>query len=582
MWPIKIIINSIFGCAVVLTCVSGWKCFGQNVGILTTTPDLSAMLDVSATDAGLLIPRMTDAERQLLKDPAAGLIIYNTDSNAVNFYNGSGWQEVIADSTSAISGSGPGPGIGVAVNMTGATPDPSAALDISSTEKGMLLPRTTQGAVTPVAGLIIYNTASNEIDYHDGSTWQTVCYRLLDNNTGSGAVSLGFSINGSGAVADPSAILDIVSTGQGLLIPRMTNVQRDALNVPATGLMIYNTTDSVIEIWKGTNWQEMAHTAPSAPTASTGTNITFTAFDANWNAVIGATSYYLDVATNATFTSFVSGFNGLNAGNVVTYSIIGLTCNTTYYYRVRANNACSTSASSNTITVTTSVCDPADYTCTANYLTDSRDGQQYGAVTIPGSTSPYCNGTKQIWMCENLNIGTQISGGTSQTSGVDDQNTSIEKYCYGNSGTNCTTYGGLYQWNEMMAYGPSVGGNGPGPQGICPTGWHLPTDNELKCMEMNLGMTQTEADKQDVWRGTTEGTEMKAGGTSGFEGLLGGNWQWGSGFQNMGIRVNIRAATLKGNGDSWRRKLDSGKTTVRRDTGSNSKKHGLSVRCVEN
>ena len=48
-------------------------------------------------------------------------------------------------------------------------------------------------------------------------------------------------------------------------------------------------------------------------------------------------------------------------------------------------------------------------------------------------------------MAENLNFGTRIDGSLDQT-----DNDIIEKYCYGNDGANCTTYGGLYQWDEMM------------------------------------------------------------------------------------------------------------------------------------
>jgi len=93
---------------------------------------------------------------------------------------------------------------------------------------------------------------------------------------------------------------------------------------------------------------------PSAPTANSATNIQGTSFTANWSTVTGATGYYLDVSTNSSFSSFVSGYNGLYVGNVTSYNVTGLSCNTTYYYRVRAYNSCGTSANSSTITLTTS------------------------------------------------------------------------------------------------------------------------------------------------------------------------------------------------------------------------------------
>ena len=94
---------------------------------------------------------------------------------------------------------------------------------------------------------------------------------------------------------------------------------------------------------------------------------------------------------------------------------------------------------------------------------DPRNGQSYNTAKIGD----------QCWMAENLIIGTRING-------VDDQinNADIEKYCYDDIEDSCDVYGGLYQWDEIMQYTTS-----PGVQGICPTGWHIPTDDEWKILE---------------------------------------------------------------------------------------------------
>ncbi|MGV3503540.1 MAG: hypothetical protein ACO1O1_07515 [Adhaeribacter sp.] len=65
----------------------------QNVGINATgnLPDPSAMLDVSSTTGGLLIPRMTTAQRDAIASPAVGLYIYNTTTKTFNVFNGSIW-----------------------------------------------------------------------------------------------------------------------------------------------------------------------------------------------------------------------------------------------------------------------------------------------------------------------------------------------------------------------------------------------------------------------------------------------------------------------------------------------------------
>jgi len=61
----------------------------------------------------------------------------------------------------------------------------------------------------------------------------------------------GLAINGS---LSSSAVLDIFSTTRGLLIPRMTAVQRDAITSPATSLLVYNTTDNAFNFYNGTTW----------------------------------------------------------------------------------------------------------------------------------------------------------------------------------------------------------------------------------------------------------------------------------------------------------------------------------------
>lgn len=62
------------------------------VGIGTTTPDTSSMLDISSTDAGLLIPRMTQAQRDAIATPATGLLIYQTNNSpGFYYYNGTIW-----------------------------------------------------------------------------------------------------------------------------------------------------------------------------------------------------------------------------------------------------------------------------------------------------------------------------------------------------------------------------------------------------------------------------------------------------------------------------------------------------------
>lgn len=95
----------------------------------------------------------------------------------------------------------------------------------------------------------------------------------------------------------------------------------------------------------------MCITSPclGTPTSSVATSVTSSSFSANWSAVSGVSSYLLDVATNNTFTSMVSGYSALSVGNVTTYSVTGLSSSTTYYFRVRVNNSICTNSSTQTV-----------------------------------------------------------------------------------------------------------------------------------------------------------------------------------------------------------------------------------------
>jgi uncharacterized protein (TIGR02145 family) len=73
----------------------GLSSLNAQVGVGTTSPDNSAALEVKATDKGLLPPRMTEAERDAISNPAEGLTIYNTDDNCLNIYVGY-WRNLCA------------------------------------------------------------------------------------------------------------------------------------------------------------------------------------------------------------------------------------------------------------------------------------------------------------------------------------------------------------------------------------------------------------------------------------------------------------------------------------------------------
>ncbi len=110
----------------VLGAVVGWA--QQNVGIGTNTPDPSALLHLESTSKGLLIPRMTQAQRNAISSPATGLIIYQTDNNpGFYYYNGASWIPLLTGTSgsglfwSLTGNSGTTPWNGTTGNFVGTT-----------------------------------------------------------------------------------------------------------------------------------------------------------------------------------------------------------------------------------------------------------------------------------------------------------------------------------------------------------------------------------------------------------------------------------------------------------------------------
>ncbi|MBU2926612.1 hypothetical protein [Winogradskyella psychrotolerans] len=73
------------------------------VGIGTENPDSSSILDLESTDKGLLLPRLTTGERDLISSPADGLTIYNTTTESLEVYTGSIWKRLTAEEETAPS-----------------------------------------------------------------------------------------------------------------------------------------------------------------------------------------------------------------------------------------------------------------------------------------------------------------------------------------------------------------------------------------------------------------------------------------------------------------------------------------------
>lgn len=127
---------------------------------------------------------------------------------------------------------------------------------------------------------------------------------------------------------------------------------------------------------------------------------------------------------------------------------------------------------------------------------------QVGPITGPGGSVVVTNNpTVSTASCpayvvtQNLNVGAMINSTNLGNLNQQTNNGTVEKYCYGDTLGNCNTYGGLYEWNEAMGY--AAGNNndltGARVQGICPAGFHIPSDLEWAryawCQESSVAPT---------------------------------------------------------------------------------------------
>jgi len=226
-----------------------------------------------------------------------------------------------------------------------------------------------------------------------------------------------------------------------------------------------------------------------------------------------------------------------------------------------------------------------------NQVTDI-DGNLYNTVSIGG----------QCWIAENLKVTHYPNGdaiplvtSSSEFDGLL-ANDVDDAYSYYNNNTSneADTYGALYTYAAAIA-DDWQRDNAP-DQGVCPDGWHIPTDVELKTLQIALGMSTSDADALG-WQGTNEGSKLagnsdlwNAGdletdaefGSSGFSLLPSGyRSNDGGNFTGLGSNTSFWSST---EGDlshqAYRRALSNGNKDIYR--GTFTKSSAFPVRCVGN
>jgi len=366
----------------------------------------------------------------------------------------------------------------------------------------------------------------------------------------------GASINTTGAPADPSAILDVSSHTQGVLITRMTTAERNAISSPAEGLMIFNTDTKCFEFYAYNMWQTGTCAICPIPLAPvTSINVAQqTQIEWNWNTVTNATGYKWNTVNDfSTATDMLT-----NTSKTET----GLTCGTSYTRYIWAYNVCGNSTVT-TLSQSTSAC---PFSCGTSTVTFTYNG---GSVTY-GTVSH--NG--QCWLDRNL--------GASQVA---------------TAYNDAAAYGDLFQWGRLAdghqlrnstvtttQSGSDVPGNNNyinppswpfdwrltqndalwqglnGTNNPCPSGWRIPTIAELTTEKASWS-------SQNYYGAFASPLKLTAAGLRGWDGTLHFEGDYGNYWSFDQITPNVTYVQF----------YDSG-VSVRTDA---VRAFGHSVRCIK-
>jgi hypothetical protein len=354
-----------------------------NVGIGTDTPDASAILDISSTTKGIVFPRMTTTERDLIATPTKGLTIYNTTTNTSEVNTGtsllpvwsnlrtafqkytyknispfdSNGEQVITDGlrllfksngdtkdaidnqyifrdngTFVIGNTFDGTdNIGLidrselgkgTLSLTAINKRSSVGLNVINGESGLIAGSFARGNYTNKTGIfkndnLIRFSGSG---YTDNNTyaWERVLIKFvadedftstvqntrIDFETTNGTslrraltvTGIGTKIAFDNTAPDKSAILEVSSTTQGFLPPRMTNAQFNAITSPAEGLVVYclDCNSKGLRVFNGQSWANMvgdqvpvntltSNITHTPSTFGNGSSVTFSITNGSWS-----------------------------------------------------------------------------------------------------------------------------------------------------------------------------------------------------------------------------------------------------------------------------------------------------------
>lgn len=316
------------------------------------------------------------------------------------------------------------------------------------------------------------------------------------------------------------------------------------------GVNLVKKVDALYQTSTSTTLTTSAITSITATSAVSGGNITN-----DGGSPITARGVCWSTSQNPTIGNSKTS-DGIGTGNF-TSNIIGLMAGTSYYVKAYATNSTGT-AYGNEVSF---VAGPNN--CPSS-VTDI-DGNIYNTINI-GS---------QCWMQENLKVtryrnGTPIATLTDSAWAKQWENpaTGIGAYCdYNKNAANGNTFGHLYNWFAVN-----------NPAGLCPAGWHIPSNSEWTVLATFLGGEGVAGGKMKAT--TLWNLPNVATNSSGFTAFGGGYRSWGGPFDGMGTDGFFWSSTGGGGFGAWDRRLQSGSLEIVSAGGNSNKGNGFSCRCI--